>query len=188
MHAISCNFFFTWIMFYSVSFFHDTCDFPEIFACPDFCFSSWHSVSEHAWVAPEHESSSERRRTMHVYHGSNSCTHATMHHAGFKIPCITQVAPTSLPNPSRSQGYPKTHPSQQHCQGEPWANKSKKAERHEPIDSATLKTMDTKQTNDVKQQALFMKKKVAPLSYLMESMKINGTLSMPIMQADVFFT
>ena len=129
--------FFTWSMFYSVSFFHDTCDFPEIFACPDFCFSSWHSVSEHAW---EHEIMrlwrihdmrnisvcSERRGTMHVLHGSNSCTHATMHHAGFKIPWVW-VAPTSLPNPSRSQWYPKTHPSQQHCQGGPWSRlKNKK--------------------------------------------------------------
>ena len=63
-----------------------------------------------------------------------------------------------------------------------------KSAKHEPSDSATLKTMDTKQKRDVKQQALFMKTKVAPLSYLMGSMKIDGTLiSMPIMQADVVF-
>ena len=71
--------------------------------------------------------------------------------------------------------------------------KTKKSDKHEPSDSATLKTMDTKQTidktsRDVKQQALCMKKKpAAPLSYLMESMKINGTFSMASMQADVFF-
>ena len=74
----------------------------------------------------------------------------------------------------------------------PMVNITKKSEKHEPSDS-TLKTMDTKQTIDktsrgVKQQALFMKKKdAAPLSYLMESMKINGTFSMASMQADVFF-
>ena len=72
------------------------------------------------------------------------------------------------------------------------SEKSKKSKKHESIDS-TLKTLDTKQTTDktsrdVKQQALFMKKK-APLSYLMESMNItNGTFSMASMQADVFFT
>ena len=71
------------------------------------------------------------------------------------------------------------------------SEKSKKSKKHESIDS-TLKTLDTKQTTDktsrdVKQQALFMKKK-APLSYLMESMNItNGTFSMASMQADVFF-
>ena len=72
-------------------------------------------------------------------------------------------------------------------------NIAKKPEMHATSDS-TLKTMDTKQAIDktsrgVKAQALFMKKKdAAPLSYLMESMKINGTFSMAIIQADVFFT
>ena len=69
---------------------------------------------------------------------------------------------------------------------------AKKSENHEPIDSATLKTMDTKQaidktSRDVKAQALFMKKKDAPLSYLMKSMTINGAFSMASMQEDAFF-
>ena len=72
----------------------------------------------------------------------------------------------------------------------PMVKLAKKSEKHEPIDSATLKTMDTKQaidktSRDVKQQALFMKKKdAAPLSYLMKSMTINGAFSMGSMQAD----
>ena len=68
-----------------------------------------------------------------------------------------------------------------------------KSAKHEPSDSATLKTMDKKQAIDktssgVKAQALFLKKQdAAPLSYLMQSMTINGAFSMASMQADVFF-
>ena len=65
--------------------------------------------------------------------------------------------------------------------------KTKATDRHEPSDSGTLKTMDTKQAKDVKKQALFMTKKVAPLSYLMGSMKIKDLPCAAIMQADVFF-
>ena len=66
---------------------------------------------------------------------------------------------------------------------------AKTSEKHESTDSATLKTMGTKQAGDktsriVKQQASFMKKTAAPLSYLMGSLKING--GMGSMQADVF--
>ena len=76
----------------------------------------------------------------------------------------------------------------------PMVKIAKKSEKHEPIDSATLKTMDTKQAIDktssgVKAQALFLKKQdAAPLSYLMQSMTINGAFSMGSMQADGFFT
>ena len=69
---------------------------------------------------------------------------------------------------------------------------AKKSAKHEPIDSATLKTMDKKQAIDkassgVKAQALFLKKQdAAPLSYLMDSMTINGAFSMGSMHADVF--
>ena len=69
----------------------------------------------------------------------------------------------------------------------PMVKIANKSERHEPSDSATLKTMDTKQKKDIKQQAQFMKQKVAPLSYLMGAMNIDGTFSMASMQADVFF-
>ena len=65
--------------------------------------------------------------------------------------------------------------------------KIKANDKHEPSDSATLKTMDTKQKKDIKQQAQFMKQKVAPLSYLMESMTIDGAFGMASMQADVFY-
>ena len=114
-HVLQCIFF-PWHMRFS----RDLC-MPRLLFF-QLTFGKWARMSRTR--AREHESSSERRGTMHVYHGSNSCTHATMHHAGFKIPWVW-VAPTSLPNPSRSQWYPKTHPSQQHCQGGPWSKKTK---------------------------------------------------------------